>query len=470
MLGGRTAAVRVAAATALAVGAAWSGAGMAAPAQRGAVVLGPLLRVQTPPSAADACPYESEPEIASTSAGTWVAYNNDPGCVHVALGLTRPTRFTRVQLLPVGGAPRRVVELPPDVRLLGDPDLAPDPDGRGGVLLSTLVRDEQVTGTRVAVVRIPSRGPASLLPSPSLSNGEDKEFLATDSGRHSRYRGRSYLVWDDFATFQVTFRAFDGRRWLPPVTLGTSPGGADVAVAPNGDVAVTWSTPEGVSVAVSRDGGGTFGPARSVLTGEPPGRNGQTCYSMAVVGERQRARMSARVAWDRLGRLHVVAALRVRDLALSADLGLRGGDGQILHAKSTDGGRSFGPVTAVAADAPDASAVREVQWAPAVAALPDGGIAVSYLQIAPSASYEAFVAIKRAGASTFSRPLALSAAPAEQPRASEAYGYALCYGLGDYTGLAATPSGVVATWPTTLGVERPGFDSDIAVRAVQLVR
>jgi len=242
-----------------------------------------------------------------------------------------------------------------------------------------------------------------------------------------------------------------------------------VAGAPNGDVAVSFSTDTGVSVSVSRDGGETFGPVLTALTGELPGRDGTECARSAVVGERQRVSRSPRLAWDRRGRLHVVAALRTARLALPDSLGIRGGQGQIAHTVSLDRGAHFAAATAVSSS-PGVATSKEVQWAPAIAPLPDGGVAVSYLQTAPSSSYEAFIALQRGGARTFSRPVALSAAPAEQPQATELYGFGLCYGLGDYTGLAPTPDGAVATWPTTLGVMRPHLDSDIAVRAVRLVR
>jgi hypothetical protein len=54
------------------------------------------------------------------------------------------------------------------------------------------------------------------------------------------------------------------------------------------------------------------------------------------------------------------------------------------------------------------------------------------------------------------------------PPATEAVGNSNCYGIGDYTGLASTPDGVVADWATTVGVQTSYVDSDIAVRAVRV--
>jgi hypothetical protein len=56
------------------------------------------------------------------------------------------------------------------------------------------------------------------------------------------------------------------------------------------------------------------------------------------------------------------------------------------------------------------------------------------------------------------------------PQVTELAGNGTCYGLGDYTGLTPTADGVVATWPTTVGVATSYLDSDIAVREVHVSR
>jgi hypothetical protein len=169
------------------------------------------------------------------------------------------------------------------------------------------------------------------------------------------------------------------------------------------------------------------------------------------------------VTWDHRGRLHVVAALNTTgtlpELATGTAGAATGGEGQILHAVSADRGATFSP------QAPVGSVeTAEVQWAPAIAALPDGGVAVSYLQTAQTTSYDAFVAVKPASATRFRAPVQLSDGHGPMPPASEAVGNSNCYGIGDYTGLAPTPDGVVADWPTTVGVATSYVDSDIAVR------
>jgi hypothetical protein len=465
---------RVAALGAFAAVAAFAGTGVAAPSASGAVRLGPLLRVQTPGGTPISCPFESEPEIAHTAAGTWVGYNDDTGCPWLGSAGVVPLRLTGVQLIPANGGARRYVQLPTDKRVQyfsGDPDLAADPRGDGGVLLASLVGTPN--GTQLAVVRIPPTGPVTLLPSPSLGSSDDKEYLATDLGARSRFRGRTYLVWDDFGSGKITVRAFDGRRWLAPVKIGDVAGQPDVAVAPNGDVAVAYSTDDaahpGVLVRVSVDGGGTFSDAKLALKGRGPGRDDPSCPLRPTIAQRQRANRSPHVAWDRRGGLHVVASLNTTGTLPVTATGtagaVTGGEGSILHAVSTDRGSTFSSQVRVGS-----AETAEVQWAPAMAALPDGGVAVSYLQTADTTSYDALVAVEPAGAGRFRTPIQLSEGHGTMPAATEGVGNSNCYGIGDYTGLAATPDGVIADWPTTVGVETSFVDSDIAVRQVHVTR
>jgi hypothetical protein len=76
--------------------------------------------------------------------------------------------------------------------------------------------------------------------------------------------------------------------------------------------------------------------------------------------------------------------------------------------------------------------------------------------------------VQPAGALRFRAPVVLSQGHGPLPPATEAVGNSNCYGIGDYTGLAATPDGVIADWPTTVGVQTSYVDSDIAVRRVHV--
>jgi hypothetical protein len=406
-----------------------------------------------------ACPAEGEPEVTVTSAGTWVGYNDDHEC---ALD-PRLKRIVSVQLLPAGGGAARRVPLDgkagtlfANELLAGDPELMPDPRGGGGVVFTTLVVGS--TGTTVEMFRISPKLAVTRLPSPSAGasgGSDDKEFAASDTGARSRYRGRLYVVWDDFDKIRTVFRAFDGKKWIAPVYLQPDIGKSDVAVAPNGDVAVSYETGDGIAVRVSRNGGRSFGGATVALRGTDPGRADPSCPLRPTVGTRQRAGKSGRVAYDSRGHLHVVASFKA-----PADVGVgagTGGTGAIWHAEYD--GRRWGEGYQVT---PENTAV---QWAPAIARTPKGGVAVAWLQTADAAmaTYDAYLAVLKGGARSFARPVKISPAAATFASAMEAEGNSNCYGIGDYIGLAPSPKGVVAVWPTTEGT-LPGVDSDVYAR------
>jgi hypothetical protein len=432
------------------------------------VRLGEEVRVRTPGVGVTGCPLEGEPSTAVTSAGTWVAYNDDQTC---PINPTGHFHLTTVQLLPEGGGQARLVTSSPLVEgeyFSGDPALAPDPAHPGSVLLATLL-GEPNGSLIVGAFRIAPSLVMTRLPKVTITGTvtDDKEFLASDTGRASRYRGRSYLVWDAIGKGTV-LRSFDGRSWGPPVVLQSASGFPDVAVGPDGTVAAVYETGSGVAVRVSHDGGRTFSPEHVVLLGTDPGRSDAGCPLRGTIGQHQRASKSVRVAFDIGGGLHVVAALgspTVPNVYLPTPGAVTGGSGQIEHAVSYDGGRTFatGPV----APAGSGPVGAPVQWAPAVAALPTGGVAIAWLETTDLAqtSYDSHLAVLRQGAgSGASTVIRLSRSTSDFLDATEAFGNSNCYGIGDYIGLAPTSRGVTATWPTTAGTT-PGVDSDVLVRS-----
>jgi hypothetical protein len=299
------------------------------------------------------------------------------------------------------------------------------------------------------------------LPSPSkgASNGnDDKEFAAADTNPHSRYHGRLYVVWDDFASTRLVFRAYDGKRWLDPVYLVKAIGKADVAVGPKGDVAVVWESGTGVMVAESHNGGVTFTDGDQVLTGPEPGRMDPSCPLRPTVGTRQRTSKSVRVTYDAANHVHVVAALGDKNPTVPAYGAGNGGTSTIWHAaESTPGNWDASKVVPEHTDE---------QWAPAIARTPQGGVAVAYLQVTDvtQTKYDAYLAVMPKGRTRFSAPVKISPAASVFASLMEAEGNSNCYGVGDYIGLAPTPNGVVAVWPTTDGTAKPEVDSDIYAR------
>ncbi|MDP9102093.1 MAG: hypothetical protein M3N21_08110 [Actinomycetota bacterium] len=429
------------------------------------VTLGPAVRIQTPGQTVMTCPIEGEPAVAVTSAGTWVGYNDDQGC---PLNPTAHLHLTSLQLVPAaGGAPRYVpVAAAAGGYLSGDPALAPDPVHPGSVLLAGL--EAMASGDiDVTVYRVSPGLTWTRLPGPHVSGTfDDKEFMASDLSRRSRWRGRTYLAWDQTSGTKpgVIVRAFDGRAWLPPVRVFDSSGFPDIAVAPDGTVAVAWVGADGSYVSLSHDGGATFGKGVRALTGGEPGRLDPACPLRPTVGIRQRVLAEPRLAWDARNVLHVVTSLApvtaVSSLAgrTPGSAGV-GGTGVIWHTTTRDG-QAFSAQVPVAAESPT------VQFDPAVAATPAGGVAVEWLSTSPDpqTTYDAFLAVLSPGGRAFSGPVRLSESPSTFPSAMEAVGNSDCYGIGDYTGLAPTATGVTAVWPTSEHVATPQIDTDVLMR------
>jgi hypothetical protein len=435
----------------------------AAPADPTALRLGTIVRITTPGTSL--CPAEGEPEVTSTALGTWVAYNDDHQC---PLNPTM-TRIEEVQLVPAqGGAPKFIPLDPPSGQLVsGDPDLAPAPDG--GVYVSALWTAPNEGSLSLRLLHVTRRLRVEILPTPSFhgsNNFDDKEFIASDSNRHSPWFGRVYVAWDDIDKSTTVLRGWDGHRWSKPVVLAKNTavnGTPDVAVGPGGLVGVTFETPDGAVVRFSRNGGRSFGRPVLAMHGGDPGRTDPACPLRPTVGTRQRALMGPRIAFDRAGDAHVVAALGHWSFLVpsSATDNPLAAPAVVWHATL----RPEGSGARFLRGAPITRPTSDEQWAAAVAALPHGGVAVVWLQTRDSAftTYDAWISVLRAGATRFTSPQRLSKTSARFPFATEAVGNSDCYGLGDYIGVAPTSTGVASVWPST-DTDVPGIDSDVLLR------
>ena len=425
----------------------------------GAMSLGPTVRITTPGTTP--CAAEGEPEVTRTRLGIWVAYNDDHDCPW----LPSASRFTGLQLIRPQGPPDFIplgTPAAPGLIYSGDPDLAPAPDG--GVYLATLTgpTGHVSSDSPLAILHIDKQLRVHELPTPSIHPGEsfdDKEFFATDSDPRSPYAGRIYVAWGDLRGGPNTvFRAWDGQRWLQPVRLMQGFSDPDVAVGPHGVVAVAMESDRGALVRLSRDGGRRFSKPVLATAGGAPGRIDPSCPLRPTVGVRQRTFMGPRVAFDTAGDLHLVAAigdpLRRGDDVVTAPSVVRHAVLRGLHVLHTEG------VTPPNSDE---------QWAAALAALPNGGIAVSWLQTNGVArdTYDAWIAVERAGRPAFEAAQRLSITSSTFPAAMEAVGNSNCYGIGDYIGMTTTPNGVATVWPTT-DTDIPGVDSDVLLRTAEL--
>jgi hypothetical protein len=236
--------------------------------------------------------------------------------------------------------------------------------------------------------------------------------------------------------------------------LQREPGAPDVAVGPAGVVAVAMQGPGGATVRISHDGGRHFGKKIVAIPGGSPGRVDPACPLRPTVGVRQRAMLGARIAYDAHGDLHVVAS--VGDyFNYQADM-LTGG-AVVRHAVMRG--------SEVVHEEPVSTPTSDEQWAGSLAALPSGGIAVSWLQTNGVAkdTYDAWIAVQPSGRRAFASAQRLSRTSSNFPAVMEAVGNSDCYGIGDYIGMTTTPNGVATVWPTT-DTDTPGVDSDVLLR------
>lgn len=121
----------------------------------------------------------------------------------------------------------------------------------------------------------------TFLSTPTSTGGDDKEILTVDN-TGGAFNGRFYLAWTNFAVasggaIQVKF-SDTGTSWSTAVTLDSTTfpvvaQSAWPAVAPNGDVYVTWlhydnftSGPIDIRVSRSINGGVSFTPVADPLT------------------------------------------------------------------------------------------------------------------------------------------------------------------------------------------------------------
>lgn len=182
------------------------------------------------------------------------------------------------------------------------------------------------------------------------TNGDDKEMLAADNNPASPYYGNLYLVWTDFGVSSTPIRAIrstdGGQSWSPPVDLSAGVViGAWPAVAPNGDLFVSWlryaSWPDGnisIEVARSTNGGVTYVPVTSPLPNavSPRDATASADCSRPSLNGHVRLLAAPQIAVDGNGVLHVVY---VQDPD-----GFNAGDViNVYYRRSTDSGTSWSP-------------------------------------------------------------------------------------------------------------------------------
>lgn len=108
---------------------------------------------------------------------------------------------------------------------------------------------------------------------------EDKPYLVADDNQNSPFAGNLYLGWTEFSLSKsiILFsRSTDGGiTWSPPFEISSHEGiprddngaveGFDAVAGPDGAVYTIWADDNSFVMAVSHDGGLTFGPSHPIL-------------------------------------------------------------------------------------------------------------------------------------------------------------------------------------------------------------
>lgn len=184
---------------------------------------------------------------------------------------------------------------------------------------------------------------------------EDKPVIVADN-TNSRYGGNLYVGWTRWRiadSQMVLSRSADGgKTWSPAIEIDAHPGlprddngaaeGFDAAVGPEGTLYAVWSQGDDLWLAISRDGGKTFGKARAII---------HTAPIMYAVATLERANGFPQIGVDqKTGRLYV------------AWTDYRNGDLDVFVATSDNHGKKWKPAVRVNNDAVHNGAEQFFQW------------------------------------------------------------------------------------------------------------
>ncbi|MFN7988952.1 MAG: PKD domain-containing protein [Thermoanaerobaculia bacterium] len=354
-----------------------------------------------------------------------------------------------------GGASFTHVRLPPpsDGYFYGDPVLATGPAGEvyyaslmsvAGNFLSTIGVSKSTDGGRTFAYPVDAVNLYT-----TSDEVMDKPWLAADTGASSKYRGNVYVTWTFFLSTGETFVAFarstdGGLTFSAPGNLSPIDAvgvqGSAVAVGPAGEVYVAWLdehvAPSGISLRKSTDGGASFGARVTVASLDE--------LTMLTGGGGVRANSFPSLAVDGAGRVHVSwAALPASPAADRAD---------VFYSRSTDGGATFSAARRLNDDA-----TATTQAMPALAASPDGRVAVRWIDRRDDPANDALTGVSMAisadGGATFGRSFRVTdttfAYGPVEPGNGRGY-------HGDYDGLAWRDGTFFVTWS-----DERGSDPDV---------
>ncbi len=279
---------------------------------------------------------------------------------------------------------------------------------------------------------------------------EDKPYIVSDTSQ-SRYAGNLYVGWTRWtltnSQILLSRSTDDGKSWSPPIEIDHHPGlprddngaaeGFAGAVGPDGRLYAIWSQDDDILLAISRDGGTTFSPARPII---------HTAPIMFAIQTLERANGFPQIAIDPQGR---------RLYLTWSDY--RNGDLDVFCSTSTDGGKKWSAPVRVNNDPVHDGAEQFFQWL-AVDPIDGSANVIFYDRRGDPQNRMQTVTLARStdGGNSFQN-FAWTTQPFE---AGEAF-------FGDYSGIAASGGRVYGVWteepPATPDADdKPGNKSDTA--------
>ncbi|HEX4953698.1 MAG TPA: sialidase family protein [Thermoanaerobaculia bacterium] len=213
------------------------------------------------------------------------------------------------------------------------------------------------------------------------SGSDDKELMAVDNNPASPHYGNLYVAWTNFAVggdIQVRRSTNAGMTWDAAITIsnpGSDVQGAWPAVAPNGDVYVSWvrwnpfpAGPIDVEVVRSTNGGTSYSFVTNPLTGAVNPRDTtatSSCGRPALKGN-IRYLPSPQIAVGSDGHVHVVYT-KDPDATGSGDVV------NVYYRKSVDNGTTWSTEFLVNDDATTTD-----QYQPSMSVSAEGVVTISY--------------------------------------------------------------------------------------------
>jgi len=287
----------------------------------------------------------------------------------------------------------------------------------------------------------------------TVSDMQDKEWIAVDKGASSPFKGNVYVSWTDFTAtggfINFARSTNGGESFRPPVALSAQDGtqlvqGSVPVVAPNGDLYVAFSDGHssigGIAIVKSTDGGRTFSAETKVAS--------VVNTSTMTGGGGVRTNSFPSVTVDGNGTVHMVYdAWTLSPLDRS----------DIFYTRSTDGGNTFSTPRKLNDDD-----TTTTQVFPSIASASDGTLGVRWWDRrndAPADSLtDVYMTISHDGGASFEKNFRITnhnwSFGLIEP------GFAGGY-HGDYDGIAADGSNFYLSWSDERNNEADAFFSQV---------